>query len=233
MQKKFRAFAMTIPLLLFALGEQQAHPLPEIEDGTQPAETPAPAPVNKTEPAQQPSAAETTVGDRKTRRRPRGLARTNRRRSRQKSRRNSSASVAAQRLYILRREYARRTRRPLIVTSFRRSPSQQARATRNNIRRRGLAYVLALYKHSPAIREIANAYRANRRNPKQAQEQMTVVIENQIARGVYVSAHLRGEAADIRSRGRNGARLRILREVAHDVGAKVSVEPDHYHVRLV
>ena len=232
MQKKFRAFAMTILLLLFACGEQQALPLSEIEEERQLAEVAVPSVVSKTETAQQLPAAKATRRGKKTRRMPHVLGRTNVKRSRQKSRRNSTTSVAVQRLYILKREYNRRTRRHLIVTNFQRSPAQQARIVRNIIRRRSIAYLLSLYRHSPAIREIANAYIKNRRSPQRAQRRLTVVIENQIARGVYVSEHLRGQAVDIRSRGRNGARLSILRAVAHDIGAKVSVEPDHFHVRL-
>lgn len=235
MQKKFRAIAMTIPLVLFALGEQQAHPLPEIEDAVQPAEaaTSHAADVKK-EPAKQSATPKATRPGKKPRKAPRGLAKkTKKQQPLRKSRRDSTASVAARRLYILRREYAKRTKHPLVVTSFLRTPSQQAQIIRKLIKRRGLAYVLKLYRYSPAIREIAKASRENRRSPLKAQQQMTIVIESQIERQVYVSQHLRGLAADVRSRGRNGARLSILRDVARKVGVKVSVEPDHIHVRLV
>jgi hypothetical protein len=235
MQKKFRAIAMTIPLLFFAVGEQQAHPLPEIEDVVQPAEAASPHVADvKVEPAKRSATPKATRPRRKLRKAPRGLAKkTRRQQPLRKSRRDSTASVAARRLYILRREYGKRTKHPLVVTSFLRTPSQQAQITRKLIKRRGLAYVLKLYRYSSAIREIADAYRENRRSPLKAQRQMTIVIENQIERQVYVSQHLRGLAADVRSRGRNGARLHILRDVAREVGARVSVEPDHIHVRLV
>ncbi|HEX7955862.1 MAG TPA: hypothetical protein VF508_02910 [Pyrinomonadaceae bacterium] len=235
MQKKFRAIAMTIPLVLFALGEQQAHPLPEFEDAVQPAEAATPRAADvKTEPAKQSATPKTSRAGRKPRKAPRILAKKARKpQPRRKSRRESTASIAARRLYILRREYAKRTKHPLIVTSFLRTPSQQAQITRKLIKKRGLAYVLKLYGFSPAIREIANAYRANRRSPLKAQQRMTLIIEKQMERQVYVSQHLRGLAADVRSRGRNGARLPILRDVARGVGAKVSAEPDHIHVRLV
>jgi hypothetical protein len=45
-----------------------------------------------------------------------------------KSRRAATASVTAQRLYILRRGYIKRMNRPLVVTSFMRTPAQQALA---------------------------------------------------------------------------------------------------------
>jgi hypothetical protein len=134
---------------------------------------------------------------------------------------------------MMKGEYTKRTGLPLIITDFNRTAPEQARMVRKIIRKRGIAYVLDLYRHSPAIREIVNVYLANRRRPQKALARMTITIQNQIAQGIYVSEHLRGRAVDIRSRGRNGARLSVLRAVAHKVGAKVSVEPDHVHVRLV
>ena len=231
MQKKFKTFAMTLSLLFFAVGEQQAHPQPDNVIEPPPAEAPAPVAENQAPPAQQLTKAGAPREGRKSRKAPVRVAKKNKRKSNRKSR-QSRFSVAAQRLYILRSKYAKRMHRNLVVTSFRRTPAQQARAIRNNIRRRGLAYVLKLYRYSPAIREIAQTYRMNRRNPQQAQKQITALIEEQMARGVFVSRHLNGLAADIRSRGRDGARLSVLRDVANEVGAKVSVEPDHFHVRL-
>jgi hypothetical protein len=58
------------------------------------------------------------------RQRPRGLARTAKRRSRQKSEPGSTTLVAAQRLDILRREYVMRAGQPLTVTSLRRTQPQ-------------------------------------------------------------------------------------------------------------
>jgi len=239
-KKKFRTLAITIPFLLFMFGEQQVHPFPVIhggEDELHPEGTAlVSTPVNKTDSTQKTSTAKVAGGSkilRVPRKHRRKAVKTATGKLRRKAGRNSSASLAARRLYAIRREYVRRTRRPLIVTSFRRSPAQQARAIRNNIRRHGMASVLSLYGHSPAIREIANAYRANRRRLQRALRQMTVVIQKQIARDVFISHHLRGLAVDIRSRGRNGAQLSVLRDVARKAGGKVSVEADHFHVRLV
>ena len=231
MQKKFKTFAMTLSLLFFAVGEQQAHPQPDNVIEPAAAEAPAPVAENQTQPARQLTKAGAPRGGTKSRKPPIRVAKKKNHESNRKSR-QSRYSIAARRLYILRSRYAKLMHRNLVVTSFRRTPAQQARAIRNNIRRRGFAYVLKLYRYSPAIREIAQAYRMNRRNPQQAQKQMTAVIEQQMARGVFVSRHLNGLAADIRSHGRDGARLSVLRDVANEVGAKVSVEPDHFHVRL-
>jgi hypothetical protein len=59
-----------------------------------------------------------------SRKRPRGLARTAKRRSRQKSELGSTTLVAARRLDILRREYVMFTGQPLTVTSLRRTQAQ-------------------------------------------------------------------------------------------------------------
>jgi hypothetical protein len=235
--KKFKTVAITIPFLLFMFGEPQAHPLTEIlrgEDEPRPLELFV-SPAVKPDSAQKPPTAKVVKENKNSsaRRRPRGLAKKAKGQWGRKAGRNSAASVAARRLYIIRREYVRRTRRHLVVTSYRRTPAGQARAIRNNIRRHGIANVMSLYGNRAAIREIAKAYRANRRNPQKAQKQMAIVIQKQMARGIYVSGHLRGLAADIRSRGRNGARLSVLRDVAQEVGGKVLVEADHYHLQLV
>lgn len=166
---------------------------------------------------------------------PRGLtgrAKTKAKRGR-KSRRESAAAVAARRLYLMKRKYILRTNRSFVVTSFRRGPAGQARAIRRNLQTFGTRYVVRQYHGSPLIYEILRAYKANRRNTRQAERQMAAVIREQVARGQYVSGHLRGQSADIRSHGRGAARLSVLRKVAHEVGAKVSVEKNHYHVNLV
>jgi hypothetical protein len=72
-----------------------------------------------------------------------------------------SSVVAESRLYLLKREYARRTRRHLVITSYRRTPAGQARAIHHNLRAYGVPYVLMLYRGGPAIHEILRAYMAN------------------------------------------------------------------------
>lgn len=105
-----------------------------------------------------------------TRKRPRASAKIANVRSHRKAGRNSAPSVAALRLYTLKREYVRRTRRPLIVTSFRRSPAQQARAIHNSVVAGGFADVLSFSRYSPAIREevATTAYGANHIMPGDA-----------------------------------------------------------------
>lgn len=241
MQKKFKAVAITIPFMLFMSGEQHAHPLPELlrgeADPRPVAEAVASPAVTKTDsPQRQQQSAKAASGNRKpgaSRKRPRGLTRTAKRRPHQESKRSSSTAIAARRLHILKRDYARCTRQPLPITSFDRTAAEQARAIHYNLRTYGIRYVLRTYGGSSTIREIVRPYKANRRRPQQAQRKMTRVIEAQVARGVYISDHLLGRAVDIRSRGRSGARLSVLRDIARKMGGKVLVEVDHYHYKLL
>jgi hypothetical protein len=251
-KNRLKAIALVVPFTLFMFGEQSSHAVPlndvlrdrdepRIEEANevQAAEAPAGDDAGKktknataaTKPASRKGGAK---GSRRASRKPpRNLARAPRKRQRRKTPHENAASVASRRLYLLRRKYARRTYRQLVITSFGRDANGQARAISQNLRIFGVRYVIRQYNGSAAIREILRAYRANRRSPRRARAQMATVIREQMSRGVYVSKHLRGLAADIRSHGRGAARLSVLREVAHEVGAKVSVEANHYHVNLV
>lgn len=249
-KNRLKAIALVVPFTLFMFGEQSAHAVPlndvlrdrdepRIEEANEVQAPEAPAGDNAakknvtaaTKPASRKGRAK---GSRRTSRKPpRNLARAPRKRQRRQTPHDKAAAVASRRLYLLRRKYARRTYRQLVVTSFGRDANGQARAIGQNLRIFGVRYVIRQYNGSAAIREILRAYRANRRSPRRAQAQMAAVIQEQMSRGVYVSKHLRGLAADIRSHGRGAARLSVLREVAHEVGAKVSVEGNHYHVNLV
>ncbi len=59
---------------------------------------------------------------------------------------------------------------------------------------------------------------------------MTRVIEKQVSHGVYISAHLRGEAVDVRTRTMTSSEKEALRSAALESGGyRAHVEPDHYH----
>lgn len=238
MHKKLKVVAITIPFLLFTFRENHAHPLPEILlgiDFQSVEDLPTLTSDIKADTGVPRPAADLRGGEKKARARrraPRQFRRRQARRSRRAGR-NSAAQLAAKRLRALKREYARRARRPLVITSAQRTPHQQARAIRCNLAAYGERHILNTYRRGPAIREILRAYRANRANPRKAQREMTRVIREQVARGQFVSDHLLGRAVDVRSRGRNGARLSVLRQAARQVGVKVLVERDHVHCKLI
>lgn len=251
-KNRLKAIALVVPFTLFMFGEQSSHAVPlndmlrdrdepRIEEANQvqPAEALAGDNAAKktknvtaaTKPASRKGGAKGS--GRASRKPPHNLSRATHKRPRRRTPQDKAASVASGRLYLLRRKYARRTHSQLVITSFGRDANGQARAISQNLRIFGVRYVIRQYHGSAAIREILRAYRANRRSPRRAQAQMASVIQEQMSRGVYVSKHLRGLAADIRSKGRGAARLSVLRDVAHEVGARVSVEANHYHVNLV
>jgi hypothetical protein len=238
MPRKITAVALsTILLVLYAYSEPYAHPLflpddSEILDVEQPA---FPA-GEKVEPAPQPAATKTSskAEKKKTPPRPRfDPGRETAGKRGQKVKGKSPSAIANRRWKTLQRIYINRAKRPLIATSRTRTPYTQARVTRENIHRYGVRYVLRLYRNGPAIREIVRAWRTNRNDPRKAQAAMTEVIQSQVAHGVFISDHLRGLAVDVRTRGRNGARMGILRDVAQEVGATVTKEVDHAHIKLV
>lgn len=233
-QRNTTAAVITIILFLFTASEQRA--VPFISHGQDESQVMLEAPTFPTRdqlaPAQTNSTDIAAGGKKKPgahHKRHRRLARS---RSRRKSGRLSVPALAVQRLRIVEITYRDRTHHKLVITSFVRNPNQQARAIRHNINVYGVRYVLKVYRGSAAIRQIVRAYKANRGNQVKAQREMTRVIEAQVAKGIYVSDHLRGRAVDIRTRGRNGARLTVLQGIAREIGGKVFRERDHIHFKL-
>lgn len=144
----------------------------------------------------------------------------------------NAMTLFAERKRMLRSRYRHLVGRDLYITSGQRTERRQAIAIRSNLRRYGTRHVIALYRSSSAIKEIVRAYRLNRRSGKSISA-MTAVIQKQVSCGIFISNHMRWRAVDVRSRGWHQARLSVLRQVAQSMGARVSVEPNHYHVDLL
>lgn len=164
--------------------------------------------------------------------RPRPATGSSRRGVRSKPGTSAFLPAASSRVLAFSTNYYEYTGRRLPITSEYRTPYLQARAIHRNLRAYGTPYVLRLYRRRAAIREIVSVYNRNRKRPGRAIGLMTRVIQAQVRRGVYISAHMRGLAIDVRSRGRHGAKLSALRAVARSMGARVLVERNHYHVEL-
>lgn len=132
--------------------------------------------------------------------------------------------------------YFRRTGRELIVTSGTRDAARQADAM-HELFRLG-ADVMSLYKNKSAAREIQQAYvqgRSAGRSRGAVVARMADVIRRQIARGVFISAHLRAGAVDIRSRDMTGAQKRAFLDAVDDIGGVTAMEesrPPHYHLQV-
>jgi peptidoglycan hydrolase-like protein with peptidoglycan-binding domain len=117
----------------------------------------------------------------------------------------------------------------LIVTSGYRPPDRQAKAMFTKIATEGETSVRNLYKNKTAIDEILNVYRKNKGNPTVAAAEMQRTIEGQVKRGMFISNHLLSNAIDVRKATTN---LASLRTAVSQVGGRVVVEGNHYHIEL-
>lgn len=252
MLKKIQVIALSAVFLLHAFGMLQAHSLSILPDGdnVEPTQPVIQLPIGGDTPAKAsaPSTRKPESGKRKTDR-PAKLAPTPQilkpkgpspskdpkighlfpdRLSRNSPLIPRSKSLAER----VAEAYENLTGKQIVIRSGKRDALQQATAMFKNARAFGLRSVITTYRNKRAVREIMAPYQANRRRPRKAQREMARVIESQMARGIYISNHLRGRAVDVRSRGRGAARLSILRQVARSLGGYVLVERSHYHVTL-
>jgi peptidoglycan hydrolase-like protein with peptidoglycan-binding domain len=122
----------------------------------------------------------------------------------------------------------------LTATSGTRTPREQARAMYDNLyhgRNRETHY----RKHQ-AYQEILNAYNEARRsgaNERATIDAMTRIIEAQVARHIYISRDLQGEAVDVRSRAMSSQQRSAFEESVHDVlGHRPIAEGDPYHLEF-
>ncbi|WP_438006718.1 hypothetical protein WME89_50535 [Sorangium sp. So ce321] len=143
------------------------------------------------------------------------------------------AKIAAK-LEQIDRGYARRTREHLVITSGTRDANRQARAMFTKLRLG--EDLLQLYRHKAAVQEIKKAYQASsRKPPEQVVAAMEAVIQDQIDRGIYVSAHLRRGAVDVRNRTMSSKERRAFLESAAEIEGVLVIEettPPHYHLQI-
>ncbi|XYH97589.1 hypothetical protein ACMHYB_59185 [Sorangium sp. So ce1128] len=143
------------------------------------------------------------------------------------------AKIAAK-LEQIDRGYARRTREHLVITSGTRDANRQARAMFTKLRLG--EDLLQLYRNKAAVQEIKKAYQASsRKPPEQVVAAMEAVIQDQIDRGIYVSAHLRRGAVDVRNRTMSSKERRAFLESAAEIEGVLVIEettPPHYHLQI-
>ena len=134
--------------------------------------------------------------------------------------------------------YHAATRARLVVTGGYRSPRRQAELMASKLAEG--EDIAALYAEKGAAAEIRDAYLAGalRKQPRaQLVEIVLGVIDAQIARGVFVSLHLQGKAADVRSRGMTAAQIDALKSAIEAEPGTVMVderdgESPHFHLKL-
>lgn len=130
--------------------------------------------------------------------------------------------------------YARKTGEHLVITSGTRDAAQQAKAMYKMIDLG--ADIGRLYRNKSAAREIQAAYDSHRsKPPENAVTAIYEVLKAQLARGVYISAHLRAGAVDVRSRGMSAAERRAFVKSVSEAGGTELLEeskPPHYHLQI-
>jgi hypothetical protein len=144
----------------------------------------------------------------------------------------------AQRLKRIAARYFKATRARLVVTGGTRSPLRQAQLVYEKLKHGD--DILALYENKGAATELRNAYReavAKGWKRKATIRAIRALIDAQIARGVYISKHLRSGAVDVRSWNMEGAKEKALREaVKQEPGASLMDERNgpepHFHLNL-
>lgn len=132
--------------------------------------------------------------------------------------------------------YHAKTRRTLEVTSGYRSPERQAAALYAKL---AVGGSLAIYKNQDLVRPLAKAYRDGRRKRRKKPEivaAMTAILEEQVARGIYLSRHMKGRAFDLRSLGLSARQRAALRQAIAEVGGMrviLETKPPHFHVEIL
>jgi hypothetical protein len=146
----------------------------------------------------------------------------------------SLAPRVADKLARIADHYHRRTGKTLVVTSGTRDPESQAEAIYDKLT--GGDDIIRLYRNKSAALEVKAAFEKNRARGKAVTiAAMEATLKKQIARGVFISSHLRAGAADIRSTDMTPIERRTFVDGALSTkGISVMYEaiPPHFHVQL-
>lgn len=131
--------------------------------------------------------------------------------------------------------YYKATKRTLLITSGNRSPREQAEAMYGKLRAGDRLWV---YRDQRSVGPIRDAYDTGRkRRWKKARiiAAMTDHIAGQVARGVYISRHLRAHAFDVRCYDLTRKQKAAFRAAADAVGGVRVIEerrPPHFHCEV-
>jgi len=129
-----------------------------------------------------------------------------------------------------------RTRGTLEITSGYRSPHRQATALYTKL---AVGGSLSIYKNQSLVEPLRKAYRDGRKKRWKKERiiaAMAEVLEEQVARGIFLSRHMRGRAFDIRSSGLSGRQRAALRAAVAEVGGMRLIyesKPPHFHVEIL
>lgn len=131
--------------------------------------------------------------------------------------------------------YHKATGKTLTVTSGTRDASSQAEAIYDKLAAGD--DVVKLYKNKEAATELKGIYdrgKADKGDKDTIVARMAKAIRAQIKRGVFISAHLRSGAADIRNADMSASEKEAFVAAAEKSGLRVLSEttPPHFHLQL-
>jgi hypothetical protein len=132
--------------------------------------------------------------------------------------------------------FHKKTGKRLVVTSGKRDAASQAKAMYKMLSIDVNA--VSIYHNKKAASEIRQVFVSMRSAGKARDDivqSMYETIQSQMSRGVYLSAHLRAGAVDIRSRNMNDTERKAFEQSVATEGDFVLLEesaPPHFHLQL-
>lgn len=132
--------------------------------------------------------------------------------------------------------YKRRTGKSLVVTSGTRDAASQAEVIFDKLEHGD--DIVKLYKNKTASLELVHVYqlaKGQKRDRSSTVAQLTETIRTQMKKGVFISAHLRAGAADVRSTDMTTTDKRHFVDAVQEVGGlsvMLEATPAHFHMQL-
>lgn len=146
------------------------------------------------------------------------------------------SSPVAHRLLQIDEAFHQRSGKHLTIVSGTRDPVRQARAMVRIIELGGS--LIKLYSNREAAAEIQHSYdqaRASKKKPDEIISAVQSTLEAQIQRGVYISAHLRAGAVDVRNTNMTDMEKKAFRAAIHEINGVTLLEehrPPHFHLEI-
>lgn len=141
-----------------------------------------------------------------------------------------------EKLNLVAERYKRRTGKTFIVTSGTRDPVSQAELIHDKLSAGD--DLMKLYKDKAAVAELVQIYNAGQASKKSRAvivSSIATAIRGQIKKGVFISAHLKAGAADVRSTNMSASEKRAFVDAVREAGGfDVMFEstPPHFHLQL-
>ncbi len=132
--------------------------------------------------------------------------------------------------------YHKRTGKNLVVTSGTRDAGSQAEVIFDKLEHGD--DIVKLYKNKQASLELVHLYQQSKGQKRDRSATLAVLadaIRGQMKKGVYISAHLRAGAADVRSSDMNATEKRQFVDSVQAVGGlsvMFEATPAHFHMQL-